>query len=80
MPSARLKDTVVESSPSSWLIDAAVGFSLKLAIAESGTMVVTAALSAWPEEGSRSAGLATLVLVDGVAAARVVPLPPRAGT
>ena len=67
---------MVDSSPSSWLMEAAVEPWLKRAMLESGTMVLAAALSDWPEEGSRRAGFTGMVLVTaGVATDDVAAVP-----
>ena len=54
---------MVASSASWWLTEVAVARSVKLANADSGTMMVGAVLSAWPLAGSRRAGLTGVAAV-----------------
>src|SRR5476649_1135008 len=79
-PVCRLKEMVVASSPSWWLIEVGAELSAKLASADSGTMVVALVLSAEPDDASLTAGAATLAGVALVVLVLVVPVPPVAAT
>src|SRR6478752_7958992 len=71
-PSARLYEMVVASSESWWLTEVAVGRCLKLAMADSGAMVLADALTAEPVDASRSDRFADVPVV--VVVAVVVPV------
>ncbi len=62
-PSARLNDTVLASSPPSWLIELGTCRSASCEKAESGTIGVVLAASACPVDAVRRAGLAEVTVL-----------------
>src|SRR6478609_7861922 len=73
-PSARLYEMVVASSESWWLTEVAVGRSLKLAMADKGTMGVALELTAAPVDASRSDRLAEVPVVAAVVDVPLLPV------